>query len=253
MDKNKLRQDISKIPVVLLAGGRGTPTSRGEIIPKAMIDVNARPLILYLLRQYAQVGFKKFIICTGLRGDLIKKYFELLRPTDFIDNSLLDIKIVDTGIDTMTGSRIARIKELLEHSPFFCLTYTDTVSNVNLIDLLEFHIKHKKTATLVAAHVPTRFRILGLYGEDDLVKGFSKEPLLKKDYINGGFYIFNSSIFNLKSLKADSSCTLENEVLEELVSRKQLAAFRYSGFWHYVDTERDRLRLCLEYSKSNSK
>ncbi|MCJ7571848.1 MAG: sugar phosphate nucleotidyltransferase, partial [Candidatus Thermoplasmatota archaeon] len=105
-------------------------------------------------------------------------------------------------------------------------------------------------ATLAAVHAPIRFRILGLYGEDDLVRGFSEKPILQNDYVNGGFYVFNNSIFNLKTLRTNPDCTLETDVLEELVVNKELYSFKHTGFWQHVDTERDSQIVSLYLSKS---
>ena len=220
---------------------------------------------------YAKAGFRKFIICVGNLSEIIQDFICRIsqgdanlntksfnnkteqrfysEPCDTIDPNKWDITVVDTGIDNMTGSRVAQIRHLVDYSPLFCLTYGDTVSDINLHDMLSFHLNHKKIATLLAVNTPTRFRILGLYGDDDAVRGFAERSILQNDYINGGFYIFNNSVFNLKSLRKNSDCTLETDVLEELVGKKELCAFRYTGFWQYVDTERDRQKLCSIFSK----
>jgi glucose-1-phosphate cytidylyltransferase len=132
------------------------------------------------------------------------------------------------------------------------VTYGDTLSSVDLNDLLLFHASHEKTGTLLAVHNPTRFRILGLADDDDVIRGFSEKPVLERDYINGGFYIFNSAIFDAKALSSSSSCVLETAVLEELISRKQLLSYRHDGFWQSLDNERDRNKLAAYVRESAS-
>jgi len=143
----------------------------------------------------------------------------------------------------MTGSRLAQVRSMVDYSPSFCLTYGDTLADVNLRELFLFHVTHEKTATLLAAHIPTRFRILGLCDDTDLVKGFSEKPVLERDYINGGFYIFNKSIFDLEKLSKDPQCVLETDVLEELVFKKELYVYRYNDFWQPLDNERDMRKI----------
>jgi len=236
MDKNSSKQ-ISQMPVVILAGGRGVPLGQDNtLIPKPMIDINGLPLLFYIMDHYTRFGFKKFIICGGYGFKMIAESLKSIERE-------WNVSVIDTGTENMTGSRIAQVAHLVSAAPFFCLTYGDTVSDINLDDLISFHLKHKKTASLLAVHAPIRFKILGLYGDDDVVRGFANRPILQKDYINGGFYILNNSIFNFKTLKKSADCTLENEVLEELSVQKELCAFRYEGFWQHVDTERDRQLL----------
>ena len=230
----KMKKLAGKIPVVILAGGQGTRVGSSEIIPKPMVKINGSPLLFYIIDHYRKAGFRKFIICAGSSSRMIQ---------DAIPRSQRDIKVVDTGIENMTGSRLVQVRKHVEEAPFFCCTYGDTVSGIDLQDLLSFHIGHQKTASLVAVHAPTRFRILGLYGDDDLLRGFTEKPVLEKDFINGGFYVFNKTIFNLKTLKKNKDCVLETDVLENLIAKKDICAFRYTGFWQYVDTERDRKKL----------
>lgn len=266
MSKN-LNDALNSIPVVILAGGTGTNVGSDKIIPKPMVEINGVPLLLYILDHYGKFGFKKFIICAGYHSELIKEFagrinlfdsqlnikysqdripkYSITPYSDTIDRTNWDITVIDTGINNSTGSRVAQIHHLVNTSPMFCLTYGDTISDINIHNLITFHLSHKKNASLVAVNLPIRFRILGLYGDSDLIRGFSEKPVLQKDFINGGFYVFNNSIFNLKSLRTDPECTLETEVLEELVVKKELYSFKHAGFWQHVDTERDRQKVSL--------
>lgn len=261
---DEIQQLMRNIPVVILAGGQGTRIGADTVIPKPMVTIRDLPVLFLIIDHYGKAGFRDFIVCTGYGAEMIEGYVSSLRHADAgpidrpagpkarrhlitqnprtMDRVQWEITLVDTGVDNMTGSRLAQIRDMVERSPIFCLTYGDTVSDVNLHDLIAFHIGHKKTATLVAVHSPTRFRILGLYRDDDLIRGFSARPVLDKDYINGGFYVFNNSVFNVGTLKEEAGCVLETDVLEELTARKELYAFRHAGFWQYIDTERDRLK-----------
>jgi len=253
--KEKIDKIISEIPVIILAGGAGINLGlNGAVIPKPMVEINGIPLLLYIMDCYGKAGIKKFIICGGYRLEIIRefiKHFPLLNnykgqlggQYDAVDRTKWEITVVDTGINNMTGSRLAQARSMVDYSPMFCLTYGDTLSDINLQDMFLFHIAHKKPATLLAVHNPTRFRILGLCDNDDLVKGFSEKPVLERDYVNGGFYIFNKSIFDLKKLSKDPHCVLEADVIEELVSKKELYAYRYNDFWQPLDNERDMQKI----------
>ncbi|HPT39951.1 MAG TPA: sugar phosphate nucleotidyltransferase [Candidatus Omnitrophota bacterium] len=249
-----VKNDLKNIPVVILAGGKGINLGpQGRCIAKPLVEINGIPLLLYIMDHYGKAGFGKFIICGGFGIDSVKAFVANIpalgaRLKPAVDRSKWSISVADTGMDNMTGSRLAQISSMLKSSPLFCLTYGDTVAGVGLEELLSFHLSHQKTGTLLAVHNPTRFRILGLCGDEDLIKGFAEKPVLEKDYINGGFYIFNSSIFNLKSLFPDPACVLETTVLEELILQKQLCAYRFNGFWQHLDTERDKQKIIQHYS-----
>lgn len=272
----KLHTMAADIPVVILCGGAGISLeAHRSLVPKAMVDIDGAPLLQYILTHYTRFGFKRFILCSGSGGMLIKEYVSHL---SFLDHRLIynvnkgrveircvpetpqatqraewHIEVVDTGIENMTGSRLSQMRMLLEGSQTFCLTYGDTISDIDLHELFAFHQQHGKTGTLLAVHNPTRFRILGLRDGDFAVRGFSEKPILDKDYINGGFYIFNKSIFNVKTLTQDSSCVLENEVLDELIAGNNLCAFRHKGFWQPLDNARDRKTISTYLKKMSDK
>ncbi|MCX5706422.1 MAG: sugar phosphate nucleotidyltransferase [Candidatus Omnitrophica bacterium] len=234
---------FNEIPVVILSGGVGIRMGKDEgFIPKSMVEINKHPLLFYIMSHYGASGFKRFIICGGHRIDTIKKYVVRIKK-DYPVSLDWRIEVINTGVENMTGSRVAQIRERIGKCPVFCLTYGDTISDVNLQELLSFHSNQKKMGTLVAVHPSIRFRILGLYGDEDTIRGFSAKPILQNDFINGGYYVFNSTIFNLDSLKTDSKCILETGVLEDIVSQNELCAYRHTGFWQNLDTERDREKI----------
>lgn len=243
-DRNVM--EVEQVPVGILAGGAGVHLGPGgETIPKAMVEVDGEPILAHLLRHFGAAGFRRFVVCAGFGRPSIEAYVRERLAADVPRSTEWEIAVVDTGVPNRTGSRLMQARPLLEAAPRFFLTYADTLSDVDPRDLLAFHRSHGKAGTLLAVHNPTRFRILGLVEDDAAIRGFSDKPVLEKDYINGGFYVFERGIFSVGALSADERCTLENEVLEELVARKELCALRYDGFWQPVDNERDRRALAL--------
>jgi len=240
--RKKINKIISETPVVILAGGAGARLGSNNVIPKPMVEINGKPVLFYIIGHYVKAGFKKFIVCAGYGIEIVE---------EFVRQKKWDVRVVNTGVENKTGSRVAQIKSLVNASPMFCLTYGDTVSDINLFDLVSFHIKHLKMGTLAAVHVPIRFRILGLYGDESLVRGFAAKPILQNDYINGGYYVFSNSIFNLATLTPDDNCTLETDVLEDIVAKKELYAFIHNGFWQHIDTDRDRQIAASWFSKNS--
>jgi glucose-1-phosphate cytidylyltransferase len=188
------------------------------------------------MSHYVRFDYKNFIICTGLGGEQIRNYFTN-KKRDW------QISMVDTGMENKTGSRLAQINDLLTPYDFFLLTYADTFCDVDIEKEISFHQNHKRMATLLGVHLPTRFLILGQYGDDPAVRGFSEKTIIKKDFINGGFYIFNRSMLKLNSLSSMPQCVLETDILVELVSNRELMFYRHDGIWQYVDSEREQATL----------
>ncbi len=231
-----LKHSVSDIPVVILAGGKGIRLGKGgEVIPKTMVEVNGKPMLFYVLNHYLTAGFKRFIICAGLGIELIECYLY----NDFPDG---DIKVLNTGIDNMTGSRIAQTRGLIEND-IFCMTYGDSLSDVDVQSVIACHLKWQARVTLLAVHNPTRFKILGLMEDEHVIKGFSDKPVLQKDYINGGFYVLNRSVFDADSISEAADCVFEEDVLNELAAEGKLCAYRYEGFWQPLDNERDSCKI----------
>ena len=214
--------------VVILAGGKGTRISEyTKFIPKPMIKIKKYPLIFHIMKIYAKQGFKDFIIATGYKSEIIEKFFKK-KINDW------SIKIVPTGLETMTGGRIKRLKKYLNNERFF-LTYGDGISNLNIKKLLNFHIKNKSTVTLTAVRPPARFGAIKIRGNKVTV--FREKSSLDEGWINGGFFVMEKEIF--KYLKNDKTY-LEREPLTILGKKRKLSAFKHNDFWQCMDTLRDK-------------
>jgi|TARA_B110000879_G_C11174721_1_gene515359 glucose-1-phosphate cytidylyltransferase len=213
--------------VVILAGGLGSRISEiTKKIPKPMIKVGGQPIILRIINHYFKYGFDDFIIAGGYKYKEIKEFFNNKKFK-------FKVKVINTGLKSMTGGRLLKLKKLLKNERF-CLTYGDGISNVNLKKLLKFHIANEKKGTVTAVHPVARFGEIIL--KKNLVSSFKEKPQTKKDWINGGFFIFEPDF--LKYIKK-SSDVLEGYPLEQLTKKNQLSAFRHEGFWHCMDTKRD--------------
>jgi|TARA_B100000745_G_C20149937_1_gene394308 glucose-1-phosphate cytidylyltransferase len=214
---------------VILAGGYGTRISEeSHLKPKPMIEIGGKPIIWHIMKIYATYGINDFIICCGYKGEIIKKYFESF------DSEPWNVELIDTGLDTMTGGRIKRIQNRIDET--FCLTYGDGVSDVNIRDLISFHNSKKSLATLTAIHPPERFGVLNISGE--YVTEFHEKHRGESSWINGGFFVFEPKIFDY--LLDGDSTILEKKPLETLAHEQNLTAFKHNGFWHPMDTLRDK-------------
>ena len=217
--------------VILLAGGFGTRLSEHtKTIPKPMINIAGKPMLLHIMKLYAKYGYKDFYIALGYKGEIIKNFFN----KKFFD---WNIHLVETGENTMTGGRLKRLKKYIGKETFM-MTYGDGLSNVNLKKLLKFHKKNKKLATLTAVRPPARFGALKLNGQ--YVSYFKEKSKLDEGWINGGFFVMEPEF--LKFIKNDNTY-LEREPLEAATKKGQLIAFRHEGFWQCMDTKRDMDRL----------
>lgn len=238
---------------VILAGGLGTRLSEEtETKPKPMVEIGGKPILWHIMNIYADGGFKDFVIACGYKGALIKEYFSnyFFYNSDWSIN-LKDgsrevvnaytpdwhVDLVDTGLNTMTGGRILRIRKWVDGQTFM-VTYGDGLSNVDIGALLEFHRTHGKIATVTAVRPTARFGALEI--ENGLVNEFSEKPQTQEGWINGGFLVFEPSIFDY--IRGDD-IKLEREPLEALAADGQLAAFRHTGFWQPMDTIRDKRLL----------
>ncbi len=216
---------------VILAGGYGTRISEeSHLIPKPMIEIGGKPILWHIMKIYSTYKIDDFIICLGYKGEKIKEYFEQF------DSKLWNIQLIDTGLDTMTGGRLKRIQDKIDNT--FCMTYGDGVSDINLNNLVTFHKEKKSLATLTAIHPPERFGVLNLSG--DYVTEFHEKHTGESSWINGGFFVFEPEIFDY--LQNDST-VLERAPLETLAKEQKLSAFKHNGFWHPMDTLRDKKHL----------
>jgi len=217
--------------VVLLAGGFGTRLSEyTNSIPKPMVKINGKPILLHIIKFYAKYGFRNFYIALGFKGEIIRKFFKKKIPN-------LNINLIDTGKKTMTGGRLKRLEKYIGNETFM-MTYGDGLCNVNLNKLLKFHKKNKKIATLTAVRPPARFGAVKLKG--NYVSYFKEKSSLDEGWINGGFFVIEPEF--LKFIKNDNTY-LEREPLEKISKKKQLAAFKHNGFWQCMDTKRDKDKL----------
>ena len=214
--------------VVILAGGSGTRLSEyTKSIPKPMVKIGDKPILVHIMKLYAKHGFKEFIIALGYKGNLIKKYFKKKKFN-------WNIKLVDTGLNTMTGGRLKRLKNIIGNQRFL-MTYGDGISNINLKKLLRFHIKNNKLVTLAAVRPPARFGAIKLNG--NLVNYFKEKSKLDEGWINGGFFVMEPEF--LKFIKGDKTF-LEREPLEKLLKKNELIAYKHKNFWQCMDTLRDK-------------
>jgi glucose-1-phosphate cytidylyltransferase len=217
--------------VVILAGGFGSRISEyTKTIPKPMIAINKKPILVHIMEHYAKFGFKEFYIALGYKGNVIKKYFKKKKLK-------WSINLIDTGLNTMTGGRIKRLKKYLINETFF-LTYGDGVSDINLKKLLKFHKKNKNLVTLSAVRPPARFGAIKLSGNK--VKVFKEKDIMDEGWINGGFFVMEPQFFDY--IKNDSTF-LEKEPLEKASKAGQLFAYKHEGFWQCMDTKRDKDKL----------
>jgi glucose-1-phosphate cytidylyltransferase len=216
---------------VILAGGYGTRISEeSHLLPKPMIEIGGKPILWHIMKIYLAHKIDDFVICLGYKGEKIKEYFEQF------DSKLWNVQLIDTGLNTMTGGRLKRIQDKIDDT--FCVTYGDGLSDVNLNNLISFHKEKKSLATLTAIHPPERFGVLNLSG--DYVKEFHEKHTGESSWINGGFFVFEPEIFDY--LQNDST-VLERAPLETLAKEQKLAAFKHNGFWHPMDTLRDKKHL----------
>lgn len=225
---------------VILAGGFGTRLSEyTESIPKPMVSIGGKPIIEHIMMIYSKFGFNEFIVALGYKGEIIKKFFDQKKYNKW------KIHLVDTGAETLTGGRVKRLKKYLEKETFF-LTYGDGVSDVNMNDLLKFHNKHKKIATVTAVRPPARFGSLTL--DNNTVVSFKEKIESGENWINGGFFVMEPEIFDFLD---NDQTILEKDPLENLSKQKELMAYLHKGFWQCMDHKVDKVRLDEICKKKN--
>jgi glucose-1-phosphate cytidylyltransferase len=217
--------------VVILAGGKGSRLSEyTNKIPKPMVKIGSKPLIVHIINSYVKYGHKDFIIAAGYKSYVIKKYFK--KNSNNIHK--VNIRIINTGLNTLTALRIKKLEKYLKNETFM-LTYGDGLSNVNLKKLLNFHKKNKKVVTMTAVRPPVRFGELE-FNNKRILK-FEEKPHLQKGWINGGYFVLNSDIFKYLDNK---NVMFERDPITKLVKSKQIGAFPHKNFWACVDTKRDK-------------
>ena len=216
---------------VILAGGLGTRISEEtHLKPKPMIEVGGKPILWHIMKSYSVYGINDFIICSGYLGNIIEDYFNK-------NNFGWKINVVDTGLNSMTGGRLKRIQNFVGNETF-CFTYGDTLNDVNIKDLIEFHKKNNTIATVTSCIPPEKYGVL--YLEDNKVVDFKEKPDDEKNWVNGGFFVLEPSVF---SFIKDDNTIWEKEPMEKIVEKRQLSAFRHTGFYQPMDTLNDKNHL----------
>lgn len=241
--------------VVILAGGFGTRISEeSHLKPKPMIEIGEKPILWHIMKSYSHYGFNEFIVCLGYKAYVIKEFFAeyYLHNSDItfdfcngngmtIHNNFAEpwkVTLIDTGLNTMTGGRIKRVRKYIGDEPFM-LTYGDGVSDVDYHKLMEFHLNHGKNATLTAIQPGGRFGLLELE-HNHFVQRFSEKSKEDGGWINGGFMVLNPAVFDLLE---DDTTVFEKKPLETLAATGQLCAYKHDGFWQCMDTQRDKQLL----------
>ena len=246
---------------VILAGGLVTRISEETYLkPKPMVEIGGMPILWHIMKIYSYYGINEFIICCGYKGFLIKEFFNNYHLNksdvtfDFVNNDLKihknnsepwKISLIDTGLNTMTGGRIKRVRDYIKNT--FCLTYGDGVSNVNIRKLIEHHKKHSCKATVTAVNPPGRFGVIN--HKDGKVFSFEEKPKGKNNYINGGFFVLEKSVLEL--IEGDETIW-EEEPLNKLAESSDLNAFFHDGFWQPMDTLRDKKKLESLWKSGNA-
>lgn len=239
---------------VILAGGRGTRISEESILkPKPMIEIGGRPILWHIMKIYSKSGVTDFIICTGYKGYMIKEYFAnyFLHNADMTfdvaNNSVTvhqkkaepwRVTVVDTGLDSMTGGRIKRVAPYIGNDEF-CLTYGDGVGDIDIAEVIAYHRSHGKAATVTSVQPRDRFGLLSVT-DDGGVDGFVEKPKSNGKWVNAGFFVLSPKVIDY----IDNDETIwERTPLEALARDGELQAYRHGGFWHAMDTMRDRAHL----------
>lgn len=252
------------IKVVILAGGLGSRLSEETVLkPKPMVEIGGRPILWHIMKIYSHYGFSEFIVCLGYKGYVIKEYFAnyFLHTSDVTFHLAEDridihrnaaepwhVTLVDTGDATQTGGRIKRILPYVANDPFFALTYGDGLADIDLREQVAFHRRHGRMATITAVRPAARFGAMRLDGER--VVNFAEKPASDGGWINGGFFLLSPSVGDLIS---GDDTIWEHEPVESIVRQDHLRAFYHHGFWHPMDTLRERNFLEDEWARGTAR
>lgn len=240
--------------VVILAGGYGTRISEeSHLKPKPMIEIGEKPILWHIMKYYSQFGYNEFIICLGYKQYVVKEFFadyflhtsdvtfDLANNSMKIHNNYSEpwkVTLIDTGLNTMTGGRVKRIRDYVGDEPFM-LTYGDGLSNIDLKALEEFHRAHGKIATISAVNIGQRFGVLDLE-ENGKINSFREKNDDDGSLINGGYMVMNPGVFDY--IEGDAT-VFEQEPLRNLAKDGELMAYRHDGFWQCMDTQREKMQL----------
>ena len=235
---------------VILAGGLGTRIAEEtHLKPKPMIEIGGKPMLWHIMKEYSSHGINDFVICCGYKGYMIKEYFAnyFLHMSDVTFNMKQNkmevhhkfvepwtVTLVDTGLNTMTGGRLKRIKEYVQNDTF-CFTYGDGLSDINISKLIDFHKNRKNKATLTSVQPPGRFGILNM--KDTKIVDFKEKPAGDHNWINGGYFVLEPSVIDYID---DDTTVWEQEPLEKLAKEGQISAYQHTNFWQPLDTLREK-------------
>tara|TARA_B100000029_G_scaffold516839_1_gene635992 strand:- start:14863 stop:15567 length:705 start_codon:yes stop_codon:yes gene_type:complete len=224
--------------VVILCGGLGSRLAEEtRLIPKPMVKIGNLPILSHIIKIYNHFGFEKFILATGYKSEIIERYFKKKK----------NIRCIYTGKKTLTGGRLLKLKKFFNSGENFMLTYGDGLTNQNLKKLVNFHLRHKKIATLTSVKPPARFGEVFLRGNK--IQKFEEKSQLRSNWINGGFFVFNYKIFDFIS---GDQTMLEREPFKKLAKSNQLMAYKHYDFWQCMDTMRDKNILKNMWSKKKA-
>jgi len=216
---------------VILAGGYGTRLSEEtHLKPKPMVEIGGKPILWHIMKIYSHHGINEFVICCGYKAELIQEYIQKL-------DEPWTITPVDTGINTMTGGRLKLVKKYVENETF-CFTYGDTLNDVKINELIDFHSDKKVLATVTACKPPEKYGLLKI--ENEKVVDFQEKPHIEGEWVNGGFFVLNPQVFDY--IKNDST-VWEKEPMEKLTKDDQLSAYKHRGFYQPMDTISDKNHL----------
>jgi len=248
---------------VLLAGGLGTRISEETLVrPKPMVEIGGRPLLWHIMKLYSHHGVEEFVICCGYKGYMIKEYFAnyFLHMSDVTldlrDNSMhvhqqyaesWRVTLVDTGDHTMTGGRLARVRDYLRDDDCFCFTYGDGLADIDITALIDFHRAHKRAATVTAVQPPGRYGALEIH--NDAATDFVEKPRGDGSWINGGFFVLSPTV--LEQIEADD-VVWEEAPLRALATSGELGTYKHRGFWQPMDTLREKNLLENLWSKDRA-
>jgi glucose-1-phosphate cytidylyltransferase len=249
---------------IILAGGYGTRLSEEtDLKPKPLVEIGGKPILWHIMKIYSTHGINEFIICCGYKGYSIKQYFQnyFLHQSNVtfqLKENKLDVlrndaepwkvSLVDTGEKTMTGGRLKRVRDFVKDDKAFCFTYGDGVSDINISDLIKFHLKHGKLATVTATRPPGRYGAIK-FGTNDLVDSFQEKPDGDGSWINGGFFVLNPGVIDFIK---DDKTPWESEPLNTLAEKDELCAYKHNGFWQPMDTLREKNILNNLWDKGNA-
>jgi glucose-1-phosphate cytidylyltransferase len=236
--------------LVILAGGYGSRLSEEtQKIPKPMVEIGGMPIMWHIMKYYSSYGINDFIICLGYKGDVIKNFFLnykkfnkkitlnlksnlILSEDDILED--WNVTLIDTGLQTQTGGRLKRVKDLIKNDKYFFLTYGDGLSDVNLNELTEFFIKKNKICTVTAIRPRNRFGVLEIESDNSVIK-FQEKP--EDEWVNGGFFMMRPEVINLID---DDDIALEQKPMRILIEKNEISAFKHKGFWQCMDTLNDK-------------